>query len=97
MHALADRRYGHVRCVLACCAWLWSGFTEHEPALRLIGRDLELERLQRGQEGVKLAKDLLCICRRQSCCTAAAASSAAAAPRVLVVRVPDVLPLTVCE
>ena len=90
-----------MRAGLLCLAVVWL----HGARARLApdwhsmgGRDLELERLQRGQEGVKLAKDLLRICRRQSCsCTAAAASSAAAAPRVLVVRVPDVLPLTVCE
>ena len=61
------------------------------------GLELKFERVQRGQEGVKLTKDLLAICRRQSCCTAAAASSVAAAPRVFIVRVPELLPLTVRE
>ena len=60
--------------------------------------------LQRGQEGVELTKDAtftkdaLYTCgSRSCCCTASTASSVAAAPRVSVVRVPDLLPLTVCE
>ena len=61
------------------------------------GLDLWSDRLQRGQEGVKLTKYLLYICWRQSWCTAAAASSVAAAPRVSIVRVPYLLPLTICE
>ena len=58
----------------------------------------KLAATQRGQEGVELTKDALCTCgSRSCCCTATTASSVAAAPRVSVVRVPDLLPLTVCK